>query len=509
MQGARVSRKVLVILAAVGLGAGEAAAAVYYVSPTGADTNAGTFEQPFRTIPRGVQEAVAGDTIYVRGGVHVYGTTITISKQGTDTSWFYLLAHPGERPFLDFSSMPTSDALRGIVLSGRYWYVKGFDIFNAGDNGMLLRGHYNIIEFCSFIENRDTGLQLSNGASYNRIINCDSYYNRDPSQGNADGFAAKLDVGTGNYFYGCRAWQNSDDGYDGYLRPADSINTVMENCWIFRNGYLKDGLPSTGNGNGFKMGGGDNGNADSLRHNVTLINCLAVYNRVKGFDQNNNRGSMTLYNCSAYGNGTNYSISGPLRSGSTLTIINSLVFGPVGPIGSFAFQQTNSWMPPFIVTAEDFVSLDTVGLRAPRKPDGSLPDLTFLHLAEGSDLIDGGTDIGLPFIGQAPDLGCFESDYPASVDGPGETPLAFRLGQNSPNPFNPSTAIAFQLPAYRRVKLAIYDLLGREVTTLVDGAREPGDHSVRWDAAGHPSGVYFYRLDVGGRSEVRKMILLR
>lgn len=413
------------MLAGLVLAAGQAWAGVYFVSTSGDDTNSGSLNLPFRTIPRAVTAAVAGDTIYVRGGTHVYNATISISKVGNSNNRFHLYAYPGERPLLDFSSMAISGSNRGINLSGTYWHIKGVDIFKAGDNGMLLSGHYNIIEFCSFVENYDTGLQLGNGASNNQMINCDSYNNADPGQGNADGFAVKLDVGTGNYLYGCRAWQNSDDGYDGYLRPADNITTVLENCWIFMNGYLKTGLPSVGNGNGFKLGGGDLSNADSLRHNVTLINCMAFDNRVKGFDQNNNRGSMTLYNTTGYRNGTNYSLNGPIRSTSTLTLVNALALGPQGPIAGFAIQQTNSWMPPFVVTNGDFVSIDTTGVRGPRKPDGSLPDLNFMRLAKGSDLIDGGTDIVLPFNGSAPDLGCFESDWVPAVS---ITPVVLAFG---------------------------------------------------------------------------------
>jgi pectate lyase-like protein/List-Bact-rpt repeat protein/type IX secretion system substrate protein len=382
------------------------AATQIYVSPAGSDSAAGTFAQPFRTIPHAVSVAVAGDTIYVRGGTHVYSTTISISKSGTAPNRYYLFAYPGERPLLDFSSMPFSSSNRGIRLSGSYWYIKGLDIKGAGDNGMNLSGSNNTIEFCSFFENQDTGLQLGGGASNNQIINCDAYYNKDPSQGNADGFAPKLDVGTGNYFYGCRSWQNSDDGWDGYLRPSDDITTTYENCWCFKNGYLKDGTPSTGNGNGFKLGGSD---LKNLRHNFILRNCVSFDNRVKGFDQNNNVGSITLYNCTAYNNGTNYKIDAPLDSGKTLTVINCDVLGPYGSLGSFAIQQTNSWLPGFTVTSADFQSIDPSGATAPRKPDGSLPDVTFMHLAPGSGLIDAGTDIGLPFNGSAPDLGAFET----------------------------------------------------------------------------------------------------
>jgi len=501
-----------VILALVIAGAVRLAAGTYFVSPAGVDTNSGSYDFPFKTVPKAVAVTLAGDTIYVRGGTHVYNTTISISKQGTDSTWYHLWAYPGERPFFDFSSMPTSGSLRGFNVSGSYWHIRGIDIFRAGDNGMLLRGHHNKIEYCSFSENRDTGLQLASGAAFNQVINCDSYFNKDTTQGNADGFASKLDVGTGNYFYGCRAWQNSDDGYDGYLRGANNVFTTLENCWIFRNGYLKSGSPSSGNGNGFKLGGSDSAN---LQHDVVLKKCLAFDNRVKGFDQNNDRGSMTLLNCTGYRNGTNYSISLTLAAGESLKVKNCAALGSYGSIGAFAIQETNSWMVPFTVTSGDFVSTDTAGVYGPRQADGSLPDVGFMHLAQGSDLIDGGTDVGLPYIGPGPDLGYVESDWPLAVDDPTALPVFFALHQNYPNPFNPVTVIRYSIGVGQSfltvypVSLKVYDMLGRIVATLVDETKPPGAYSAQWDATNVPSGMYVYRLEAGSFIDVKKTMLVK
>ena len=386
----------------------------YFVAPDGDDNNDGSIDYPFKTIPKAVSMVVAGDTIYLRGGVHYYSAKISLSKVGTSIANYNLVAYPGERPILDFSAMECSSSNRGVSLSGQYWYIEGLDIYKAGDNGMNISGSNNIIEFCAFYENCDTGLQLDNGAANNQIINCDSYYNYDAptSGGNADGFAPKLTVGTGNYFYGCRAWQNSDDGWDGYLKSTvtypDDMTTTLENCWCFKNGYLKDGSPIlTGNGNGFKMGGSTN---KDLRHNFILKNCLSFSNRVKGFDQNNNKGSMTLYNCTAFSNGTyNYSIPSALASGKTAIVTNCVSAGSGGvDLGSFVVQTTNSWMSPFVVTDADFASLDPSAAYGARNADGSLPNIAFMRLATESDLIDGGTDVGLPYNGSAPDLGAFE-----------------------------------------------------------------------------------------------------
>ncbi len=236
-RGLLVPARTLLLLLAVASVRPGAHGGQYWVSPTGNDANPGTFGAPFATIAKAMSLSSTvfrpGDTVFVRGGTYVTTTPISISKRGVDSARYHLLVLPGERAVLDCSGMTVSGSNRGISLSGSYWLIRGIDIKGAGDNGMHVTGSNNTIEFCSFFENRDTGLQLSGGASFNAVINCDAYANADPGQGNADGFAPKLDVGTGNYFYGCRSWQNSDDGWDGYLRPANDVTTTLENCWCF------------------------------------------------------------------------------------------------------------------------------------------------------------------------------------------------------------------------------------------------------------------------------------
>jgi hypothetical protein len=100
---------------------------------------------------------------------------------------------------------------------------------------------------------------------------------------------------------------------------------------------------------------------------------------------------------------------------------------------------------------------------------------------------------------------------------PAIIPETCRLLQNYPNPFNPQTSIRFGLPADaagRRTVLRVYDILGKEVTTLINGFLEPGYHEVRWNGENHmgqkvASGFYFYRLDTGVHADVRKMLIVR
>jgi hypothetical protein len=84
-----------------------------------------------------------------------------------------------------------------------------------------------------------------------------------------------------------------------------------------------------------------------------------------------------------------------------------------------------------------------------------------------------------------------------------------RLEQNTPNPFNPSTDIAFTLAERGRVRLGIYNVRGQRIATLVDRVMNAGGHTATWEAKGMPSGIYFYRLESDKQSLMRKMVLLK
>ena len=90
-----------------------------------------------------------------------------------------------------------------------------------------------------------------------------------------------------------------------------------------------------------------------------------------------------------------------------------------------------------------------------------------------------------------------------------ESPSAFSLSQNYPNPFNPITKIRFDIVKFSDVSIAVYDVLGRNVTTLVDEILKPGSYEVNWNASGFTSGVYFYRMETPDFSKTMKMFLIR
>jgi photosystem II stability/assembly factor-like uncharacterized protein len=131
--------------------------------------------------------------------------------------------------------------------------------------------------------------------------------------------------------------------------------------------------------------------------------------------------------------------------------------------------------------------------------NGYYPSFNFLYV-DPADVVFGGTsDDGL-FIGNS---------VTTAIDDSGNFSTQFSLQQNYPNPFNPATTIGFTIADQAFVKLAIYDLLGREVATLINEEKSPGDYTIEFDAAKLSSGIYFYRLEAGNFKQTRRMILMQ
>ncbi len=90
-----------------------------------------------------------------------------------------------------------------------------------------------------------------------------------------------------------------------------------------------------------------------------------------------------------------------------------------------------------------------------------------------------------------------------------QLPVHFKIYHNYPNPFNPSTTIRYEVPCLSMVRLSVYDILGREVSILVNERKNAGRYDVKWDGGNLASGVYFYRLQAGSFVETKKLLLLR
>ena len=388
-----------------------ASGTIWYVATNGSDSASGTSTStPFATPHRAVTNSAltAGDTIFVRGGTYVLSSKVApgSSKVGTPGNYIKFWAYPDEHPVLDFNTMPESSD-KALDMRRSYWHVKGIEVENAPDSGILLGGSGVIVEGCIVHDCDNDGFILGSSTlicSNALILNCDSYRNYQVGSGgnNGDGFAGKAGCGPGNAFVGCRSYLNSDDGWDFYDSAAQHV--VFTNCWAFMNGSNQWNIGSfTGNGNGYKLGGA----STSVGH--TLVQCLAFDNRRKGFDYNNSVGAHTMVNCTGFRNGLeNYKFPVVPSSGVNAFTNNISYLGGGIDIVAGSIQVSNSWQNGLSVSASDFVSLDASLAFVPRNADYSLPTNGFARLAAGSDMIDNGINVGLPFNGSAPDLGAYE-----------------------------------------------------------------------------------------------------
>ena len=429
-----------------------AGAAEYVVAPEGLDTNPGTMEAPFATMQRGQQAAVPGDTVFFRGGTYaltedqiaryqsIWAYVSYLDKSGVPGSPIRYWAYPGERPVFDCSRItPPNLRVTAFQVVGDWLHFKGLEV--TGVQVTILthtqsecfenQGSNNIFEQLSLHDNQAIGVYCVRGAN-NLILNCDAYRNWDTTSengrgGNVDGFGGHLRNrgDTNNVFRGCRAWFNSDDGYDAINSDTP---VVFENCWAFYNGFSTS-FERLGDGNGFKSGGHAGTPVGSLpdpipRH-ITRF-CLAVGNKANGFYANHHIGALTWQNNTAIRNPNNFNLLCRLSDNATdvpgydQDMKNNLgVLGGNEVVNLAATGNNvdhNYFSLPVTITADDFVSLDESLLTQPRQANGDLPAIAFARLAPGSDAIDRGTSIGFAYEGGAPDLGAFESgqdDAPA------------------------------------------------------------------------------------------------
>jgi hypothetical protein len=277
---------------------------IFYVASTGDNANPGTIAQPFLTIQQAQNAVSAGDTVYIRGGAYnmaesqiaqysgIWAYVTKLDKSGTSGNRIKYWTYPGERPIFNFSAInPAGYRIHAFQVTGSWLHIKGIEVVGVQVNILTHtqsecfenQGNNNIYELLSMHDGMAIGFFLTKGGN-NLILNCDAYNNWDDVSenkrgGNTDGFGCHpKDENSGlanNVFRGCRAWFNSDDGYD-CINAFES--TTFENCWAFYNAYASS-FTSLGDGNAFKAGG----YGVSLRPKVpaviprnTIRFCLAV-----------------------------------------------------------------------------------------------------------------------------------------------------------------------------------------------------------------------------------------
>ena len=252
-----------------------------HVATNGSDDNEGTEAAPLLTIGKALERVQPGDRILIHEGTYNITQRLKIPALATTSDKrCEMRAWPDDavgKVIIDGSQMVATSEIeykqsRCIYVNheANYWTFYGLTLQNALDNGMKIEGSYNIVERCVFRWNNDTGLQIGMFKDFkieetksfpisgqpafnpnytycrgNKVINCDSYENADlfafggkddKPGGDADGFACKLFPGPGTEFYGCRAWNNSDDNWDLYMTYHP---VVIDHCWAYNAGHLQ------------------------------------------------------------------------------------------------------------------------------------------------------------------------------------------------------------------------------------------------------------------------------
>lgn len=411
-------------------------AATYYVATNGNDNNPGTQAQPFLSWQKLRTVLQPGDIGYIRGGT--YRTTKPIGQgqypidwrnlNGTPSAHITVSAFPGEFPVFNMDNIVETVFMIGFYL-GNCSYIDFIGLRLTGlkqstNPVQSLDGWRvdlcNQITFtqCEVDHMQGPGWRIPNTTSVNSVFtftNCDAHHCGDPLNtgggvyGNADGFDFNNGTVTA---IGCRAWWNSDDGFDCFFSDA---KVTFINCWSFWNGYVPGTFTNPGaqaDGMGFKWGVGSIAQPNTVLR--TYKNCVSFQNKAHGFDQNTAKCIAEFYNCTSYANGlngyaTNYAMGGAPNELNKFRNCISFQDG-TATVGNLVSNDhtSNSFDTGPAPTTASFASLTNTGVDGPRASDGSLPVLAFLHLSPTSNQIDKGVNVGLPFSGAAPDYGAFE-----------------------------------------------------------------------------------------------------
>lgn len=377
-------------------------AADYYISPKGKDTNKGTMQSPFASITKAQEVANTGDTVYILPGSY---TEFTIAgSDGKTYNYVHRITKSGitykgysatDMPIFDFSKIVPEKRITAFRIEAGTKDVTFANIKVTGIKigeqkqceAFKIYGVNTKFDQVSCYGNEAIGFYFSGDAS-GACINCDAYDNNPTTPGgleNTDGFGAHC---TGSVlFKGCRAWNNSDDGFDTISCPGP---VVFDHCWAFD-------MNVGGNGNGFKVGGGTKTGADVPIHMV--INCLSANNSGHGFYANHQPGqaAVWMYNTAynnAHGNYNMLERVSPAEltdmPGTREILHYNIAYKGIDiEEANLTADKTlyNSWTKQDVIVDDtDFQSLDATQLSADRKEDGSLPEVTFMQLTEDSDL---------------------------------------------------------------------------------------------------------------------------
>ncbi len=423
-----------------------ASAKTYYVSPSGKAANSGDSpKKALATLAQAQALVAPGDSVIILPGTYhvkqsemmapnyqkIYAVAFVLDKSGTAQKPISYIGIPdaeGNRPVFDFSDVKPDARITGFLLRGSYLHIKNIETVGMqvtqtahtqSENFRILNASYNKLENIAAHDGMGIGFYLIKKCAHNYFINCDAYNNYDTVSengkgGNSDGFGCHPGTtdSEDNVFIGCRAWYNSDDGYD-LINAQAPVKFLY--CIAYKNGLavINGEDKKIADGNGFKCGGYGMGKRDTRNKFETAPmhlaqNCISAHNRASGFYANHHLGGLHFDHCSAYRNGAGSFVMTNRKDGTAEGSENVNGYGHViehclsfgsDPIKSpkhlawvdgdkkdctiadcsFTWNpETKKWDNDTQLTRKSFKSVDAKELIGKRDDKGMLPAFSFL-----------------------------------------------------------------------------------------------------------------------------------
>ncbi len=534
----------------------QPAGAQFHVTPGGTSEGDGSPEHPW-DLATGLGKSSTvgpGDTLWIHGGTYQGSFTSTLS--GTANKPVIVRNYGGQRAVLSSSTVAPVLSVQGS--SGWYWGLElassAIDSGIGGAGGCILFGDGNKLIHCIVHDMLGSGIEDQNCRN-TEIYGCVVYYNGRKTNNQNYGYGVYGQSSEGHKFY--------RDNFFIHNFAAYQIHLYTEQNAIDSFRVSHNVLTNYANSATLLIGGGPHAARDCwIDSNYTYGSespafgiVQVAYHEHADLENPKIRGNFFMRGSLIFDSATtgrefagnfNYGEDPVFSSGRSLetdSLPNNAWF--IAPYGTEPNPPTGTWafVRPSVYEARRAniivynwgdsasVKVDAGDVLAPGDSFQILDAQNILGPAVTSGISSDGT-VDIPMGGSAMPV---PVSYPAALGPPRHTskrfgtfvvvdgnrgipagtgvaperPFRFSLALNYPNPFNPTTTVSYQLSAGSHVTLRVYDVLGREVGTLVDGFRAPGNYTVKFDGSRLASGVYFSRLDAGGMTATRAMLLVK
>jgi len=507
----------------------------FYVSNSGDDNNAGTVSEPFKTIGHAltlVKDGAIATTINLASGVYSRSTNgETFPIVLPDKA--HLIGEASETTILDAEANEWKEAAVMIIKEVEDVKVANLTLSRGYAENHGCTGGGALLLTADAMFNFEGDVEQNNTVLENVIIENSHALN---------GGGLALFRVDGPVLNNVTIKDNTATTKGGGIVSYKSTMTIKESIISNNSSFHRGGIYAWGDATP-EWGG--------IGGNLVIEDCIVTGNVVTGnhgggiaiygvdeviikrtavVDNHANNGiggilvefsDVTLENITVSGNSSTYGGSIGVGEGGNVNLTNSILWGNTDgteEVDGEVLLELDGSLTAYYNDIEGgyggFANIDA-------DPLFTNPDSGDFTLQQGSPCIDAGTadldwdgieDI-TDYFGSAPDMGAYEYFIALGVDNDG-LPTSYMIHQNYPNPFNPVTTLRYDLPEDALVNIAIYDMMGRQIRTLISTQHSAGYKSVQWNAtndAGSPvsAGLYFYMIQAGDFKQTKKMMLVK